>query len=645
MANPKLNKTNLVLDSADSSSKGTGDKKADEAPLMAFPSEADVDLGSRAQAEVHLGSKAAGAIGGGKPMAKALEDFASKLGNQDVPNLDRREVPVLPKPYSLAPNAAPKTAYTSVSLEEMTAMAKGFEAVVAKKDVPVKALCLGQAEIDGINAKGGFETVVVDENGKAMVETKNKAMQPGDWLVTNQIEGQNNSYIVPAAKFEKLYSASATPGVFNPVGDPKTVFVLPEGINLEFEAPWGGAMKIRGGGVLVPDEGKFYGINPEEFKATYSEVSAATTYASVSAEEMTAMVKGFEAVVVKKDVPVKAVCLEQTEIDAINAKGGFETVVIDENGKAMVETKNKAMQPGDWLVTNQIEGQSNSYIVPAAKFAKLYSASETPGVFNPVGDPKTVFVLPQGTNLEFEAPWGGAMKIRGGGVLVPDEGKFYGINPEEFQATYSVEDWKVRLRVAQDRKASSDTLSGLASDPVPMVRHDAVDTLRIQGSKDLSLFTNCASDENAGVRAATAYALENCGPDALPVLERLSADSSENVRYSAAVVLGRFGTAAIPALDRMRDDSEWTVRGGVASALGSIGSKAEMKDSDNSTLCLLVEDKDERVRKAAAIAIDGWRGFIDISTLEKMAKDTNTSVQSIGSNSLSDRYPDYVVKG
>jgi HEAT repeat protein len=80
-------------------------------------------------------------------------------------------------------------------------------------------------------------------------------------------------------------------------------------------------------------------------------------------------------------------------------------------------------------------------------------------------------------------------------------------------------------------------------------------TLRNQDSKDLSLFMNCAADENDGVRSAIAVALENCGPDALPVLERLSLDATEKVRYSAAVALGSLGPVAIPALDRMRDYS------------------------------------------------------------------------------------------
>ena len=52
--------------------------------------------------------------------------------------------------------------------------------------------------------------------------------------------------------------------------------MIPKNQNLEFKAPWGESMKIRGEGVIVPDGENFYGINPEEFKATHSEVSLST---------------------------------------------------------------------------------------------------------------------------------------------------------------------------------------------------------------------------------------------------------------------------------------------------------------------------------------------------------------------------------
>ena len=175
--------------------------------------------------------------------------------------------------FLVDPPAKAPTVYQAVTQDQLATMVHGFNDLTAKKDVPVRALTLDQAQIDKINAEGGFKTVVIDENGNTMVETVNKSMLPGDHLVTNQIEGQDNSYIVTAAKFAKLYTATDDPAVFNPVGDSRTVFELPVGVNLEFEAPWGGMMKIRSGGVLVPDNEKFYGINPEEFRATYRVVT------------------------------------------------------------------------------------------------------------------------------------------------------------------------------------------------------------------------------------------------------------------------------------------------------------------------------------------------------------------------------------
>ena len=152
---------------------------------------------------------------------------------------------------------------------------------------------------------------------------------------------------------------------------------------------------------------------------------------------------------VVKDVPVKAIELTQEVVDKMLAEGGYKTVVIDDEGKPFVETTNKKINVGDMLVTNQIAGYDNSYVVPAAKFVNLYTSTENKEVFNPVATDKTVYLIPEGSNLVFEAPWGGDMKIRANGVIVPDGEKFYGINPEEFKATHSVKEPQIKNNVSQ----------------------------------------------------------------------------------------------------------------------------------------------------------------------------------------------------
>lgn len=139
-----------------------------------------------------------------------------------------------------------------------------------------------------------------------------------------------------------------------------------------------------------------------------------------------------------KDTQVIAVELTQKSIDAMMLKGGYQTVVIDDNGKPFVETVNKNLKVGDFMVTNQIAGYNNSYVISAEKFATIYNPTENKSVFTPKPVEKTVYMIPKGLNLVFMAPWGSEMKIRGGGVLVRDGEKFYGINPEEFKATHRV---------------------------------------------------------------------------------------------------------------------------------------------------------------------------------------------------------------
>lgn len=166
-----------------------------------------------------------------------------------------------------------------------------------------------------------------------------------------------------------------------------------------------------------------------------------------------------------KDVQVKAIELTQPVVDKILAAGGYKTVVIDEQGNSFVETTNKKINVGDFLVTNQISGYDNSYVVPSAKFLTLYNKAEGQDNYMPLANERKVYLIPENLNLVFEAPWGGDMKIRASGVLVPDGDKFYGINPEEFKATHNIVEKNKVLdniqKIRQDLEQSNITTSTL----------------------------------------------------------------------------------------------------------------------------------------------------------------------------------------
>ena len=122
-----------------------------------------------------------------------------------------------------------------------------------------------------ISARQALEGEQVDTIMKdGHVETTHTA-KAGEMVVKNPAGEQ---YVVEAAKFAKKYEPTGTPGVYAPKGGPVNVLPLDE--NVEFKAPWGETMKIKAGGVLVHNgPGDVYGIQPEEFRETYSYLDAA----------------------------------------------------------------------------------------------------------------------------------------------------------------------------------------------------------------------------------------------------------------------------------------------------------------------------------------------------------------------------------
>jgi hypothetical protein len=126
--------------------------------------------------------------------------------------------------------------------------------------------------------------------------------------------------------------------------------------------------------------------------------------------------------IAQKSAKVRAEFVEAgTQVDTIMANG-------------LHETTKTAGADGGYKVT-ALTGEQ--YLVDPAKFLKIYDQTDVEGVYAPKPDPRKVLELDR--NVAFQAPWGGDMRIEKGGVLVNPGGGggIYGIQPEEYRASYS----------------------------------------------------------------------------------------------------------------------------------------------------------------------------------------------------------------
>lgn len=146
------------------------------------------------------------------------------------------------------------------------------------------------ARIHARQGKIGEEVITKMANG--LEETRNtvkadeKTGEAG-WIVTNP---DGEEYIVEDSTFKKKYEIDPeNPDQYKPKGGP--VLALREiDEDIEFEAPWGGAMKIEEGGSLIlggPDD--IYGIQKAEFENTYKATNKNTDKAKDEAEILLGM--------------------------------------------------------------------------------------------------------------------------------------------------------------------------------------------------------------------------------------------------------------------------------------------------------------------------------------------------------------------
>lgn len=126
-----------------------------------------------------------------------------------------------------------------------------------------------------------------------------------------------------------------------------------------------------------------------------------------------------------------------TEVDARIATPGEVIETFTSDGK---ETQNTAKE-GDWVIRNRTKAQEE-YILSDEKLRKRYIVRSllVNGwyTFKAKGECQAiVFDGPEDT--QFEAPWGEAMTLKKGDLLVtplPDKNEVYRIAAKEFNETY-----------------------------------------------------------------------------------------------------------------------------------------------------------------------------------------------------------------
>lgn len=111
------------------------------------------------------------------------------------------------------------------------------------------------------------------------------------------------------------------------------------------------------------------------------------------------------------------------------------------------ETVNAA-GPDDWIVTSldrtwrvlrDDDGNTNTYVIRAARFPALYRRLAGHNAFGDLYEPKTqVRVVLVAGGFEIVAPWGEIQRAPSGYLLLSDEGTVYGNHADTFRATYEI---------------------------------------------------------------------------------------------------------------------------------------------------------------------------------------------------------------
>lgn len=126
------------------------------------------------------------------------------------------------------------------------------------------------AKVKARKAVPGETIVTIMKDGHE--ETTNTAKE--NQMVVKNPDGEE--YIIDNKKFNDRYKLFSNKvenkfKTYIPVSDPIRPYFLEEDENVEFDAPWGETMKIKGGGVIINNgPNDIYGIQKNEFYSTYS---------------------------------------------------------------------------------------------------------------------------------------------------------------------------------------------------------------------------------------------------------------------------------------------------------------------------------------------------------------------------------------
>ncbi|MCS5595685.1 MAG: hypothetical protein NZ828_00365 [Alphaproteobacteria bacterium] len=146
-----------------------------------------------------------------------------------------------------------------------------YKSIDPQRDVNWTEYYVAQKTAQVLAEKVPAGTIVETIMADGRIETTKTAGEGGGYRVTNP---DGEQYLVDTAKFEKIYDDLGN-GAYAPKPDPRKVVDVER--NVSFKAPWGEDMRIKSGGALVyggPND--VYGIQPDEFKATYAPVNTPT---------------------------------------------------------------------------------------------------------------------------------------------------------------------------------------------------------------------------------------------------------------------------------------------------------------------------------------------------------------------------------
>lgn len=127
-----------------------------------------------------------------------------------------------------------------------------------------------------IKARSAAEGEVIDTIIDGVKETTNTA-NTGDMVATGP---KGEEYIIPAAKFGKLYEATTEDGIYKAKGVVEAMVVPADTPAFTFPAPWGEEMIAEPGDMICAsaadsfDPEKVYRIEKGAFAATYRLMAA-----------------------------------------------------------------------------------------------------------------------------------------------------------------------------------------------------------------------------------------------------------------------------------------------------------------------------------------------------------------------------------